>query len=269
MLIPQLIRASLDEGQTEGRLLLQDWLTILLTHYNEQLDQESKKSKANKPAEILPPQQPQSPSEIDLSFSKIPNLKRLSRSVFALLNSPLMRTENIDSDYVIYLQCLYRYLYRYPSHHHNNINKSLTLPTHSGLEPQFLHRALYPELSSYGAPNNLSCQGLPLAKSSVLSSGCRLFLLDAFTSIYVYYLGGGPEGEIPFPPPKGSLIRKTIDLWKQERHITPKVVMTKAGGQEEYLFLKMLIEEGVDGGQSFQDFINVVTREVSTLRSSG
>lgn len=131
-----------------------------------------------------------------------------------------------------------------------------------------MHRALYPELSSYGAPNNLSCQGLPLCKSSVLTSGCRLFLLDGFTSIYVYYLGGGNEGELPFPPPKGSLIRKTVDLWKQERHITPRVVMAKAGGPEEYLFQRMLIEEGVEGAQSFQDFINVITHEVTTLRSS-
>jgi hypothetical protein len=35
----QLIRATLDEGVEEGRLLLKDWLVILLTYYNEQLRQ--------------------------------------------------------------------------------------------------------------------------------------------------------------------------------------------------------------------------------------
>lgn len=88
----------------------------------------------------------------------------------------------IDSDYWNYLHCLF-----------------------SGLDPHLLRKAIYPLLTSWGAVNNLSTQNIPLSYSSVLTSGCKLFLLDSFFVIIAYFndTDGKSEG-ITFPPPKDS-----------------------------------------------------------------
>ncbi len=62
----QLIKASLDEGVEEARLLLRDWLTILLTYYNEQLE-DIERAKAKRSGKPPPPKVDISP--ILLSFS--------------------------------------------------------------------------------------------------------------------------------------------------------------------------------------------------------
>jgi len=240
LLTHKLIRASLDEGIEEGRLLLQDWLTILLTHYNEQLEHEGRK---NERALVPLQHQHQQAAEIDLTFSKIPSLRKLSRYVFALLKSALLKTDSLDPDYIIYLQCLY-----------------------GGLEPLHLQKALYPDLASYGAPNNLSSQGLPLSKASIIASGCKLFLVDAFTVLCVYLCtNDNTEEPVPFPPPKNSLIRKTINTLKADRHVTPQIIMARPGTPEEAVFFAMLIEEGGVDGQSYADFLSVITKEVALL----
>eukprot|EP01118_Nematostelium_gracile_P016159 TRINITY_DN6631_c0_g1_i1.p1 TRINITY_DN6631_c0_g1~~TRINITY_DN6631_c0_g1_i1.p1 ORF type:complete len:315 (+),score=45.79 TRINITY_DN6631_c0_g1_i1:319-1263(+) len=89
LLVHKVIRACLDEGINEGRLLLQDWLIIFIIQYNEQLRSRTKKN-------------------LDTSFSKFNNLKNLSRLVFALLKNPLLSvSQPCDSDYWNYLHVLF------------------------------------------------------------------------------------------------------------------------------------------------------------------
>lgn len=120
LLVHKVIRACLDEGINEGRLLLQDWLIIFIVQYNEQLKNRAKRN-------------------LDVSFSKFNNLKNLSRVVFALLKNPLLSVDQpCDSDYWNYLHALFsglspRQLYKaiYPSlSSYGSVNtlSSLNLP---------------------------------------------------------------------------------------------------------------------------------------------
>lgn len=107
----------------------------------------------------------------------------------------------------------------------------------SVLNPRDIHRALYPSLSSYGAVNNLSSQNVFLSRSAVLTSGCRLFLLDALSLIIIYYFDTSSQprhphqlnnnnllqnSEIAFPPPKESKFQtlKTNQPNKQQTNVT-------------------------------------------------
>ncbi len=143
---------------------------------------------------------------MDATFEKAPNLKKIIRFVYALLKSPFLNS-TINADSVIYAQSLYRYSLSLSAcmRIYDNggcvIARSLSTPSsiadspfsplsRSGLEPRFLQRALYPDLSSWGAPNNLSSQNLPLSKATIVTSGCRLFLIDGYHTICAYHAPG-------------------------------------------------------------------------------
>jgi len=164
--------------------------------------------------------------------------------VFSLLKSPLISSDyHCDPDFWSYLQCLY-----------------------SGLSPRFIHKALYPVLSSYGAANNLASQHLCLSRASVLTSGCKLFLIDAFSLIIIYFIET-PENknDIAFPPPKDSLIRNTVNNLKKERHTTPNVMFIKNGTAEEPFFDMLLIEEQTKFGTTYSQFLENIQSEVAKL----
>ena len=96
----QVISASLEQGVREGRMLLHDWLVILVAQYNDacklvQYDHGNSTT-----------------ARIDVTFSQCPQLQPFPRLVFALLRNPLLRfhEEGVHPDYRIYLQCLLRYM---------------------------------------------------------------------------------------------------------------------------------------------------------------
>eukprot|EP00899_Mesostigma_viride_P006955 jgi/Mesvir1/16260/Mv08506-RA.2 len=104
LLVHKIISACVEEGVEEGRLLLQDWLVILLSHYNEMFVT----GEAGKGAPEL------DYSAVDVQLSKCPEMTPLPRLVFALLRSPILRSEQ-DAisrhplpDLQVYLQNLYR-----------------------------------------------------------------------------------------------------------------------------------------------------------------
>lgn len=100
VLLSQVILASLEHGVREGRILLHDWLVILIAQYNDvyklvQFDHRNSTT-----------------VNIDVSFSQCPQLQPLVRLVFALLRNHLLRLheEGVHPDHRIYLQCLFRYM---------------------------------------------------------------------------------------------------------------------------------------------------------------
>ncbi|GJP49481.1 hypothetical protein CLOM_g8679 [Closterium sp. NIES-68] len=235
VLTHKVIRASLEEGVREGRLLLQDWLVILTAHYNHAFG-------------LAQFNQPHSVTRLDVSFSACPQLQPLPRLAFALLRSPLLQLprEGVHPDLRTFLHCLY-----------------------SSLDPSFLMRAVYPVLSSYTTPDRPAFPRHSLSRAALVTSGSPIFLLDAFSTIIVFYSPVAPP-DLPFPPPQTSLLRATINRLKADRIITPRTITIRGGIDSTAPFETFLIEEqDVDGdveggavGMGFVAFLESIARDV-------
>ncbi|KAF6996105.1 hypothetical protein CFC21_012492 [Triticum aestivum] len=233
ILVHKVILVSLENGVREGRNSVHDWLAILITRYNDALRSD--------------PRTPE--SHIDIDFSQCPHLQMIPQFVFGLLRSPLLRLheEGIHPDYRIYLQCLF-----------------------SSLEPSSLAKAIYPLLISYSSPNKQAFPRHTLSRAALTMSESPIFLLDAFTNLVVYYsLTADPS--LPFPPPHDCLLRTTINALKQDRCITPKLMIVRGGQDDSSLFENYLIEEqDVDGsgyasGNGFISFREGIRNEVAEI----
>lgn len=233
VLTHKIIRASLDDGVKEARALLHDWLVILTAQYNDYY----------KLAQYI---DPMSMSRLDVAFSKVPKLQALPRHVFALLRNPLLRSheEGVHPDHRIYLQCLF-----------------------SALEPSYLLRAVYPVLSSFETPDKQAFPRHSLSRAALITSGSPIFFLDAFTTLIVYY-SPTADPSLPFPPPQNCGLRSVINRLKQERNITPKLVMIRGGHDNTEPFDRYLIEEqdvdgsGVATGMGFVSFLDQIAHDV-------
>ncbi|PIA28240.1 hypothetical protein AQUCO_07200115v1 [Aquilegia coerulea] len=234
ILVHKVILASLEQGVREGRMLLQDWLVILTAQYNDAckfLQRENGNSFV---------------SQIDVDFLQCPQLQPLPRLVFALLRNPLLRfhEEGVHPDYRIYLQCLF-----------------------SALDPNSLHRAVYPVLTSYATPDKQAYPRHSLSRAALITSESPIFFLDAFTTLIVYYASTA-DPTLPFPPPHDSLLRTTINKLKQDRSITPKLIFIRGGHEDATAFESYLIEEqDVDGSgltsvMGYVSFLEEIKRSV-------
>ncbi|CAL0304014.1 unnamed protein product [Lupinus luteus] len=234
LLVHKVILVSLEEGVREGRILLQEWLVILIAQYNDayKLIQYSNGSSIR--------------SQIDVGFSQCPQLQPLPRLIFALLRNPLLRfhEEGVHPDYRIYLQCLF-----------------------SVLEPSSLHRAVYPVLTSYATPDKQAYPRHSLSRAALITSGSPIFFLDAFTTLIVFY-SSTADPTLPYPPPHDCLLRSIINKLKQERCITPKLIFIRGGHDDASIFENFLIEEqDVDGSgltsvMGFVSFLEDITQKV-------
>ncbi|GLT63882.1 hypothetical protein SLA2020_364130 [Shorea laevis] len=235
LLVHKVILASLEQGVREGRMLLHDWLVILTAQYNEAFKLTQYKNGGG----LMN-------GQIDNAFTQCPQLQHLPRLVFALLRNPLLRyhEEGIHPDYRIYLQCLF-----------------------SALEPSSLHLAVYPALMSYSTPDKLAYPRHSLSRAALITSGSPIFLLDAFTTLIVFY-SSTADPSLPFPPPHDCLLRTTINKLKQERSITPKLIFIRGGQDDATSFENYLIEEqDVDGSglasvMGFVTFLEDITQSV-------
>ncbi|KAI3798390.1 hypothetical protein L1987_33665 [Smallanthus sonchifolius] len=234
ILVHKVIQASLNEGVQEGRILIHDWLVILIANYNDVYKNVRHKYASS------------ASSLIDVTFAHCQQLQSLPRSVFALLRNPLLRfhVEGVHPDYRIYIQCLF-----------------------SGLDPSSLHSAIYPILTSYDNPDKQAYPRHLLSRAALLTSGSPIFLLDAFTTLVVYY-SSTADPMLPYPPPQDCLLRKTINKLKQERCITPRLMFIRGIQDDATSFENYLIEEqDVDGSvlkgfNGFVSFIEEITRSV-------
>ncbi|CAD5178116.1 unnamed protein product [Musa acuminata subsp. malaccensis] len=234
ILVHKVILASLEQGVREGRLLIHDWLVILLSQYHDVY-------------KLVQYENGRSTSNIDVAFTQCPQLQSLPRLVFALLRSPLLRfhEEGVHPDYRIYLQCLF-----------------------SSLGPSSLQCAIYPVLTSYATPDKQAYPRHSLSRSALVKSGSPIFFLDAFTNLIVYY-SSTADSSLPFPPPHDCLLRTTINRLKQERSITPKLMFIRGGHDDATAFENYLMEDkdvdgtGIPSVTGFVTFLEEIASDVS------
>ncbi|XP_057534078.1 protein transport protein SEC23 D [Amaranthus tricolor] len=226
ILVHKVIQASLEQGVREGRVLLHDWLVILTAQYNDALKLIQYGTGTSSAVQ-----------QIDVAFAQCPQLQPLPRLIFALLRSPLLRLheEGVHPDYRIFLQCLF-----------------------SALEPSSLHRAVYPVLSSYTTPDKQAYPRHSLSRAALITSGSPIFLLDAFTTLIVFY-SSTADPSLPFPPPQDCLLRATINKLKKERSITPKLLFIRGGQDDATAFENYLIEEQDVEGSGFTSVMGFVS----------
>eukprot|EP01105_Mastigella_eilhardi_P020603 TRINITY_DN4919_c0_g2_i1.p1 TRINITY_DN4919_c0_g2~~TRINITY_DN4919_c0_g2_i1.p1 ORF type:complete len:704 (-),score=147.06 TRINITY_DN4919_c0_g2_i1:92-1897(-) len=149
LLSQKIMRASLEQGLAEARLLVQDFVVLLATHYIE-----------------IAPATAAAPRSLDFAFTTCPSIAPLPRLLFGLLKCPLMGTDTVSPDTWIYYHSLF-----------------------TGLPCEWLHLILYPSLAAYSAQETLMASDLPLSQSSLAvdpASKHAYFVLDCLTRVFVY-----------------------------------------------------------------------------------
>jgi len=201
------------------------------------------------------------------------SLVMVPRWVFAFLRGPLLSSHTplsyrrISSDSRVALMNLY-----------------------SSLPPPVLVTALYPALHPYKSTEKADDSGeIALSWDSLRSCGCRLFLLDTQTALYIYLAAPPPpdsepqptdaaEGalilpELEFPPPRSSLIWRHLEAIRGQQLNTPSVVVCAFGTAEAEAFEAHLIEDSASadsGGFGIRQFLDFQAQEVHDyLKASG
>ncbi|GMH33418.1 hypothetical protein BSKO_01252 [Bryopsis sp. KO-2023] len=209
------------EGQYRAALLLQDWLVILAANYmqNKTVSHGGHLSETTQ-------------GDFSLPFDGLESLQLIPRLVYGLLRSPLLLgslvTPTESQDYAVFLEHLW-----------------------TSLPPYQLQRAAYPSLSSYSTPEK---QALPLHSLSNLAidgSDAPIFLLDAFTTVLVYFKSSCPP-ETEFPPPRNSLLRSTVNDMRQNRRLAPQYRVLKEGDPGEALFRSFMCDEPMELGMKLE-----------------
>lgn len=126
---------------------------------------------------------------------------------------------------------------------------------------------------------------LPLSWGALRASGCRLFVLDACTHIFVYCAAaggaaaGGTAGDavsegapgdaaLEFPPSKSSALWRDLLRLKQQRLCTARIVCCRAGTPAAMTFESYLEHDDEDESAaskpkfSFTRFLGFVNNEV-------
>ena len=272
LLAHKVMRAAVDEGFREGRLLLQDWLVVLLakhvvaTHASE--------ADAAQPESLVAP------------------LRPVPRWVFALLRGPLLSSNTPLS----------------PDLRHVSVDGRVALlALYSSLPPACLLTAVHPRLYPYQSAEARPTAPLPLSWTALRASGCRLFLLDAYTTLFVYLAApplAAPPGstapptagppppptgaappppaaapdappppppdDVEFPPSKRSVLWRHVAKIKSAQLQTPKVVVCRHGTADGAAFEAHLIEDlpggaprGGRGSYTFGQFVDWNQQELA------
>jgi hypothetical protein len=244
----QVIHISMQQGMNETRLLLQDWLTRFAACYGDVILARAttawkKNGLRGEQPEPLGREQLQ---DLLLSRETEMEVPVLSRLVFALLSHPLVASEeSIDTDTRVFLQCLY-----------------------SALEPSYLQKAIYPSMTAYsdtqdekearGSPCHLS-----LSEVQVASQHAELFVMDAFTELFVFQPSRAKD--MPFPPPTRTPVAEAIKAIKINTPLmSPRVVHVKEDDEAQRArFVGHLIEDKL--GFTFSQFLDTVTASAADV----
>ena len=245
LLTHKVISAIEKDGFREGRLLLQDWLIVFLAKYQSQYGAH--------------------PESLFHRDQMCPSIADVPRWVYGLLRGPLLSSHTplsahrLSADLRTWVYTLYR---------------SLPMPD--------LCVAIRPALSAYRTADHCEAKGLALTQEMIDRSSCSLFLLDAYTHLFVYATdpslrGAAPPSEaLEWPPSKTSSLWQEVTRLKSGRLRTPRVVVCRqgsveAGGFESYIDSKATNEDEVhsDNKFSFAAFLHFVHAEMRKVRGNG
>lgn len=193
----------MSDGLSEAKALLQDWLVILTSQYNQygSLNNSSARN-------------------IDVTFAKYANMQMLPRLVYGLSRSRMLAADTSEDERI--------YLFSLLSSIEPGQLVRIVFPTMSSWQnaDEFLSR-----------PHPLSLEHIETEGKAVymLDGLTELF-------IYYTARARDCEG-LSFPPAESSKIRQEVARLYAERTITPRVTITQAGSADARLFERLMIEE--------------------------
>jgi hypothetical protein len=233
-LVQQIIGTASSEERDDARRSLVDWLAVLTAAYNEWASGGEYEQPGSEQMQHL--------SAMDPVFSTVEAMQQVPRAVYAICTGPLLGAGlkgGAHPDAASALRTL-----------------SSTLP------PEELAAAVYPQLSSWSAPDDLAFPRHSLSRAAMALSGQPIYLLDTYSSLIIYYTAEATTHGVPFPPPPGSALRRHVAAVRQARRVTPRVLMVREGEERAGRFLEWLIEDGGEeaGRDSFLRFLEGVKR---------
>eukprot|EP00210_Caulerpa_lentillifera_P001514 g1452.t1 len=166
----------------------------------------------------------------------------LIRFVYGLLRSPVLLGKYFSSnnDTEVFLKLLW-----------------------SSLSPGDLYLAVYPNLISFWSDSSKGMEHHSLSHASMESTKAPIYIMDSFDTIAMYYSKYCPV-EFTYPPPPGSIIRKTVNDLRQNRKLAPKYITLREGDLVSSGFVHQLIDEPLmklcslegESGVVFTGFMN-------------
>jgi hypothetical protein len=98
------------------------------------------------------------------------------------------------------------------------------------LPPMELATLLYPHLSRWSSPEEVSRQWLPLPQSSLMDSieGPWIYLVDSYSDIIIYYSKAAVDAH-PYPPGRNCRIMSHATALRAARRMTPSLLIVQEG----------------------------------------
>jgi hypothetical protein len=128
----------------------------------------------------------------------------------------------------------------------NDDNGNLTCISET-LPPMELATLLYPHLSRWSSPEEVSRQWLPLpqsAQSSLMDSmeGPWIYLVDSYSEIFIYYSKAAVAAH-PYPPGRNSRIMSHATALRAARRMTPSLIIVQEGDDSNGMTAKQHVEK--------------------------
>jgi hypothetical protein len=194
LLCHKILLSMATEGLGESCLLLQDWLTILTSRYNENTARRRE------------------PSALNVTFSKHANMTLIPRLVYGMLRGRLLDPVLVSRDDRAFISYLCESLNP----------EALTLVMYPKLEA---FASIHDKLP-------LDSSSLPLSIQSLSAAAGTIFILDAYTELSVFYTKPAAE-QFAFPPPPDCALRAYIQQIKETRSICPHVYYSQVASAQQ------------------------------------
>lgn len=215
VLFHRALAAADEHGIAEARALLFDWLAALLARA------------AGAGADT---------DQLATALDSVPALARISRIVFGLTRSGLLRVGGAPDDERAALRAKWE-----------------------DLGAEWLASAAYPRLIGFHDLERKAEKTLPLSMKAVRESGCPVFLLDGFDTVVVYY-AAEERMDVPFPPPVDCAVMQIQRACLAKRPTAPRAVVCREGEKGEHWFKNLLLDEPASGKVlSYAEFMGQVT----------
>ena len=238
MLIHKCGTVIFDQGLTEARSLMEDWIINLMGEYNmhlrKQCDGDTRDINGASP---LP----------DVTFEECKALSQIPRFVYSMLRGEIfnqtLMSANPDRWVYLFSAC-------------------------TSNPPKDIACAVYPDLSTYS--ENRIYRKNALRRDLLEENEGYIYLVDSFFKIVVYYTKEGLECQ-PFPPPHEGIIRKDINTIRMSRGVAPLLLFIRQGIDDERPLEDLLVEDpaksssGSPADYGYGPFLDVMQKEVQVF----